>query len=240
MKLKNKIQITGILTVETGMHIGGSEVDLEIGGIDNAVVKDAKTGTPYIPGSSLKGKLRDLIARQKGYKKIVNDIEEVFILFGDAADNQHRNMGHLIVRDAFYIGQFDADEGLEEKSENTINRVTGKAIPRHMERVVRGACFKLEMILDLYEQYNVKLYDIRERKFHIKQNQLIKDDVLFNTLRLGFRLLENDYLGGSGTRGYGKVSLVFEKPVKISFNDDGTMEKSVFDFNFNEASDESR
>ena len=70
MNLIYKIQIKGAITLETGMHIGGSEVELEIGGIDKAVVKDRKTKKPYIPGSSLKGKLRDLIARKLGYQKI--------------------------------------------------------------------------------------------------------------------------------------------------------------------------
>ncbi len=239
MKLKYKIQITGTLTVETGMHIGGSEVDLDIGGIDNSVVKVEKNGPPYIPGSSLKGKLRDLIARKKGYKNHKGDFDETFLLFGDGADNNRRNTGHLIVRDSFYIGEFDQEKVLEEKSENTINRVTGKATPRNMERVVRGARFKLDMILDLYSEYCVKRQvdneNIKdEKEFFTKDKQKISDDAIFNTLKLGFRLLENDFLGGSGTRGYGKVSIKFDVPKKIEFNKDGTTEVTDLDFNFNE------
>jgi CRISPR-associated protein Csm3 len=234
MKLKYKIQITGILTVQTAMHIGGSEVELDIGGIDNAVVKDSKTGIPYIPGSSLKGKLRDLIARKKGYKDIKADVDETFILFGDGAGDNHRNTGHLIFRDAFYQGiDFDPEKGLEEKSENTINRATGKANPRHMERVVRGAEFKLDMILDLYNEYS-----IRKNNNKILDGQPLKDEELLNTIRLGFRLLECDYLGGSGTRGYGKVSLKFDVPRKIEFKDDGKIVTSEFNFDFNLKTDE--
>lgn len=238
MKLKYKIQISGKLTVETGMHIGGSEVDLEIGGIDNAVVKDSKTGVPYIPGSSLKGKLRDLIARKKGYSNIKDDLDETFLLFGEGAGNNHRNTGHLIVRDAFYTGEFDEEKNLEQKSENTIDRVTGKANPRNMERVVRGACFELDMILDLYENYSVKRRVENAPK--IKDNQNVTDEDILNTLKLGFRLLENDFLGGSGTRGYGKVSIKFEVPQKIEFNKNGTTKTTDLDFNFNEPADESR
>ena len=237
MKLKYKIQISGRLTVETGMHIGGSEVDLDIGGIDNAVVKDSKTGIPYIPGSSLKGKLRDLIARKKGYKNLKEDIDETFLLFGEGANNNHRNTGHLIVRDAFYIGEFDQEKGLEEKSENTIDRVTGKANPRHMERVVRGAIFELDMILDLYNNYSVK--QLIGNQFKINDNIVITDEKILDTLKLGFRLLENDFLGGSGTRGYGKVSMELGVPQKIEFNEDGTTLKTDLDFNFNETADES-
>ncbi len=232
MKLKYKIQIRGKLTVETGMHIGGSEVDLEIGGIDNAVVKDSKTGMPYIPGSSLKGKLRDLIARKKGYPDIKDDVDETYLLFGQGADKRHRNTGHLIVRDSFFLGKFDKDMVLEDKSENKIERTTGKATPRHMERVVRGACFELDLILDMYDSYSVKRREGNTSK--IRYNQNVTDDDILNTLKLGFRLLENDFLGGSGTRGYGKVSIKFDTPKKIEFIKDGTIRITDLDFNFNE------
>jgi CRISPR-associated protein Csm3 len=237
MKLKYKIQIKGKLTLETGMHIGGSEVDLEIGGIDKAVVKDKSTNSkkPYIPGSSLKGKLRDLIARSMGYDRIEHDVDETFILFGDGAKEKHRNTGHLIIRDAFYIGDFNPETGLEEKAENTINRVTGVAKPRNMERVVRGATFELDLVLDIYTNYSVR----KKEGYQIKDNQPYTDNQLLEKLRLGFRLLENDYLGGSGTRGYGKVKLLFDTPQKIDFKEDGTTVITPFDFDFNLKADES-
>lgn len=232
MKLEYKIHITGTLTVETGMHIGGSEVELEIGGIDNAVIKDSATGVPYIPGSSLKGKLRDLIARHNNYKNIENDMDATFILFGVGATKKSRNFGHLIVRDSFYNGntEFDFKKELEEKSENVIDRVKGDAKPRHMERVVRNVTFGIDMILDIYEKYNY----LSPKGF--KVNEPFKQNDLLNTLKTGFRLLENDYLGGSGTRGYGKVSLKFNKPNKIFFIDDGTVkiEPMTYDFNLPE------
>lgn len=243
MKLLYKIQIIGKLTVETGMHIGGSEVELEIGGIDNAVIKESSSGIPYIPGSSLKGKLRDLLAKSEGYRSIEEDINEVFVLFGDGASNNNRNNGHLIVRDSFYTGptSFDHNKGLEEKSENTINRITGAAKPRHMERVVKGISFKIEIILDIMDKYNVRYQvDIVESNNHkkyypkFKHSSLNYEKELLVKLKKGFKLLEQDYLGGSGTRGYGKVKMEFEKPNLIEFkNEDGSVVITPYEFDFN-------
>lgn len=243
MKLLYKILITGKLTVETGMHIGGSEVELEIGGIDNAVIKESASGVPYIPGSSLKGKLRDLIAKNEGYRSIDEDINEVFVLFGDGASNNHRNNGHLIVRDSFYDGDtpFDHKMHLEEKSENTINRLTGAAKPRHIERVVKGTSFKIEMILDVMEKYKVRnevvVHEKNNHKNYVpkyKDSELHYETKLLVKLKKGFKLLEQDYLGGSGTRGYGKVKLEFEKPNLIEFkNEDGSVKITPYEFDFN-------
>jgi len=230
MTLKYKILIKGTLTLETGMHIGGSEVELEIGGIDKAVVKEKSTGIPYIPGSSLKGKLRNLIAKKMGYRNLENDIGETLILFGEGASKEkRRHAGYLIIRDAFYCGlSFDPKTGLEEKSENTIDRINGMAKPRNIERVVRGAKFGLDMILDVYETFEVKTTnkDRNEPETYFFN--------LLNTLRLGFRLLEKDYLGGSGTRGYGKISIHFSPLVKVEFLPDGSLKQTIisgFDFN---------
>lgn len=237
MKLNYKIEIKGILKVETGLHIGGSEVELEIGGLDNAVVKDTRTGKPYIPGSSLKGKLRDLIARKMGYENLKDDRDATFILFGEGANDKYRNTGHLIVRDAFFRGNnFDPDKDLEEKSENTIKRSTGKATPRIMERVVNGAEFDLEMIVDIYNTYNyrsrVKKPDENIDEIKMVINRSFGEKDLLDTLKLGFQLLEYDYLGGSGTRGYGKVSIHFKQLHQIEFVN-GEIKRTPMNYNLN-------
>ncbi len=228
MKLLYKIKITGTITLQTGMHIGGAEVDLDIGGIDNAVAKDKQTGRAYIPGSSLKGKLRDLIARHKGYKKHEHDKDETLTLFGRGADrkNNGRFFGNLIVRDSFMVDDENVDEDkmFEDKAENTIDRPTGAAKPRHIERVVKDNVFELDMILDIYDK------DINDTYKSDKE----KTEMLLNTLRLGFRLLEHDYLGGSGTRGYGKVKFNFDKKQKkLVFTDEGKIMESDYEFDLN-------
>lgn len=194
-----KLRIDGKIEVKTGLHIGGSDSDLDIGGIDNSIIK-TKGGIPYIPGSSLKGKLRDLIARSKGYTDIKEDKDETLKLFaGNEIDKCYSNGNpmfdngrkikikiptRLIVRDCFvYNDQVE----IEEKAENTINRATGEAMPRHIERVSPESVFEMEMILDIYDVDKIRVLE------------------LLKTLKLGFDLLEQDYLGGSGSRGYGKI-----------------------------------
>src|SRR6187401_1134944 len=65
LKLIGKLVIEGELHCETGLHVGAGKGSLEIGGADNPVVKDA-FGRPYIPGSSLRGKLRSLLEHASG------------------------------------------------------------------------------------------------------------------------------------------------------------------------------
>ena len=151
-KLLYKLQITGVIEVLTGLHIGGSDVDLNIGGIDNEVAKHNKV--PYIPGSSLAGKLRHLIAKQKGYRDLNSDKGHLALLFKGTGFDMQANLAphtRLLVRDCYLINEnkADIDEFLEDKAENYIIRTTGKATPRHIERVVSGTKFQLNMIMDI-------------------------------------------------------------------------------------------
>jgi CRISPR-associated protein Csm3 len=225
-KLLYKLEISGIIEVKTGLHIGGSDVDLTIGGIDNEVAKHK--GEPYIPGSSLAGKLRHLIAKNKGYKDLSSDRMELALLFNGKGYNQPpsiNNTGNnvqgkllaphtrLLVRDC-YLTENNAMgvELLEDKAENFIIRTTGEAKPRHIERVVAGTKFRLRMIMDIYEYDDVKK--------------------LCETLHLGIMLLNNDYLGGSGSRGYGEVGISIDKVEKISFVNGSISKVDFKEYNF--------
>jgi CRISPR-associated protein Csm3 len=190
-KLVKKILVSTKLTVVTGLHIGGSKDSVEIGGIDTPVIKVAtRKNQPYIPGSSLKGKMRCLLEQVNG-ATAVGKSETVNNLFGYASNNQPSK---LIVRDAYLTA--DSVEKLvaasldmpytENKYENTIDRVKGKAEhPRQSERVPAGAEFEVEMVINVWDDDNA--------------------DKLKQMLQQGIALIENDYLGGSGSRGYGQV-----------------------------------
>ena len=65
LKLIGKLILEGELHCETGLHVGAGKGSLEIGGSDNPVVKDA-FGRPYVPGSSLRGKMRSLLEQSSG------------------------------------------------------------------------------------------------------------------------------------------------------------------------------
>lgn len=201
MKLISKIFITGQIKLETGLHIGGSKTALDIGGIDLNVIKTSE-GVPFIPGSSLKGKLRSQLAKEAGSYSVDNDNETIKELFGDpptAKNGQKGKITRLLVRDAFINSdsksKLEKKEGefsgleldfTETKWENTIDRKSGTAQhPRQLERVPAGAIFDFELV---YNEFDDK-----------------KTDIHISGIKNAMKLLEDDYIGGSGSRGYGKI-----------------------------------
>lgn len=188
----SKLIIKGNIEVQTGMHIGGSEEFSAIGAIDSPVIKDALSRLPILPGSSLKGKMRTLLARK--YNKNIRtehseDAECIKNLFG-SADKSKAMPSRLIFTDSILANQKEilakgAISVTEVKFENAINRQTGVANPRQIERAIKGSVFPLEII------YNVD-----------DENEIVSD---FNLIAESLRMLEYDYIGGSGSRGYGKV-----------------------------------
>ena len=192
-----KIEITGKITLKTGMHIGASEAFAAIGAIDSPVARDPISDLPYIPGSSLKGKMRSLLAKAYNEKVQIKtrdeDHESIKRLFGCSKDaDGYPQPSRLIFSDAILSNQKELEQqGLtmttEAKEENTINPLTAIANPRQIERVVRGAEFPISLI------YNALDPETMEEDF-----RLIAD---------GFKLLQYDYIGGHGSRGYGRIEI---------------------------------
>lgn len=186
-----KIQITGDLEVKTGMHIGGNSAFAAIGAVDSSVIKDVRTNLPMIPGSSLKGKMRSLLAKEFNERVVSPDDDDIRLtrLFG-SAKKESVKPSRIQISDMIMVNDQELREkGLqsmtEVKFENSINRATAVANPRQIERVVRGSIFELDII---YEVENIE--------------ELLED---METIGEGMKLLQYDYLGGSGSRGYGKV-----------------------------------
>lgn len=208
-QLVKKIKINTSITLITGLHIGGNSENVEIGGIDTPVIKLASKGdVPYIPGSSLKGKMRCLLEQTEGASKVGlnKDINNLFgITKNDSIGIKDNIPSKLIVRDAiltenskaYLLGCDNLDMPYtENKYENTIDRVTAKANPRNMERVPAGAVFNAEFIINIWDDDD--------------ENELI---AMFEK---AIRLLENDYLGGSGSRGYGQIKFGEMKKTELS------------------------
>lgn len=215
--LLGKVVIAGKMYCETGLHIGAQGGSAEIGGMDNPVVRDPITRQPYVPGSSLKGKLRALLERahdlefnhpgaQGIYRHECRDTRcPVCRLMGSSGMETGRSAApipaRVLVRDLRLTEDSvrklsEIDTGLlytEWKVENNLDRITSAANPRSMERVPAGAEFGFEII------YSVDVSSSAE----------IAED-LTNLLR-AIELLEDDALGGSGSRGYGKVRFEFER-----------------------------
>lgn len=194
--IRGKIIIQGDLTIKTGMHIGGGSDYAPIGAVDSPFIRDSLTQEPIIPGSSLKGKIRTLIARYRSKEHIVNSIDNdddvIKRLFGST---RPQTISRLQFQDLFISEEtkllfesIDTDTYMGEvKFENTINRVTSVAMPRQIERVPAGTKFVFKLVYTLIDK------DEAEEDLRI--------------LRTGLELLQLDYLGGHGTRGYGRISI---------------------------------
>lgn len=206
-KLVKKIVYTGQITLKTGLHIGGTNTALNIGGPDSFVVRNPITNIPYIPGSSLKGKMRSLIELRDGTifnGGATNDQESMAgALFGTSSDNNEGHPSRIIIRDAEMDlsdpHMFDNTDlpYTESKTEVTINRITAKANPRTIERVPAGAKFNVNMVINIFDTDN--------------EQKLVK------TLKDAIALLENDYLGGNGSRGYGQVVFNLNNPEEKTY-----------------------
>ncbi|MCW5981394.1 MAG: type III-A CRISPR-associated RAMP protein Csm3 [Bryobacteraceae bacterium] len=221
LKLIGKLILDAELHCETGLHIGAGKGSLEIGGADNPVVKDA-FGHPYVPGSSLRGKLRSLLeqatgavspselvylSRRKGQEVRIHQSDrpddEICLLFGrspgrvdrvsgEAVETSSASPARLSIYDApLELGSITDsmrenldDELTEVKSENAVDRITSQANPRTLERVPAGARFKVRMVLDVLCE---------------------EDKELLARVAEGLKLLEDDSLGGGGSRGSGRI-----------------------------------
>lgn len=208
-QLIKKIKIETSITLITGLHIGGNSENVEIGGIDLPIIKLAsRDNEPYIPGSSLKGKMRCLLEQAAGSPQVGLN-EKVNNLFGinkEKNPKKEDRPSKIIVRDAMLskdskkmlLGCDNLDMPYtESKWENTIKRVEGIAEhPRQTERVPAGAEFNAEFIINIWDDDD--------------------EQEMMALFEKGIRLLENDYLGGSGSRGYGQIKFGERKPIELS------------------------
>lgn len=215
--LKGKFIITGKIKVLTGLHIGTSGDFSAIGAVDNIVIRDTVTNKPIIPGSSLKGKMRYLLSRAKyndnstltmpNIKKESDDIKRLFGA-SEPVVLSRLQFCDMLLREKDYGRDVEFDLPYTEiKYENTIDRGTGIANPRQQERVPAGSEFDFRLI------YNIENTENMEKE--------VKQD--FENILLMFELLEDDYLGGHGTRGYGRVKfkdLKLIEKVYIKENED--------------------
>lgn len=219
MQLMNIKQILGQIELLSGLHIGAGETEMHIGGTDNSVVCHPHTRHPYIPGSSLKGKLRALLEMRSGcmhetrgkpirYEHLKNfsgtqleTAKDLLRLFGtsgaDSNDAQEIGPSRASFADCTLTKEWRVNQRnlplTEIKAETAIDRISGTAQGgslRMSERVIAGLSFD----------------------FAISLKEMEGDPDFTGLLLEGLKLLENDALGGSGSRGYGRVKLTFDDP----------------------------
>ncbi|MHB1492789.1 MAG: type III-A CRISPR-associated RAMP protein Csm3 [Thermoplasmataceae archaeon] len=213
LKWKENLCFSGKIRLLTGLHIGAGGEALKIGGVDSPVIttlvknkKGVIKEMPYIPGSSLKGKLRkmaDGISKPELFQK-----EDIETFFGTGKDSRKPSRGatRIIIRDSFpteewidnIVNSDFYDGGLELKGENWI-KADGVAKPRFIQRVIPDVEFKVDIIVSLYKSDTEK----DEKRF-------------IDILKSSMGALEDSYLGGSGTRGYGRVEIImdFNNPIR--------------------------
>ncbi|TAN45546.1 MAG: type III-A CRISPR-associated RAMP protein Csm3 [Nitrospirae bacterium] len=217
LKLKKIKKLEGTITLKSGLHIGSGNMEMHIGGTDSPVIKHPHTLEPYIPGSSLKGKVRSLLEMASGLMIQTNggvvstkilgklsgkdktEAEAIIKIFGSGGDDKEENADIGPTRVSFSDCYLDdkwkkqAQEKrwqlTEVKSENSIDRIKGTAAnPRFIERVPEGTQFNFNLTFKILDE---------------------SDEQLFDKLLEGLKLLELDAIGGSGSRGYGRIKFEF-------------------------------
>ncbi len=218
MKLLSIKKLEGKITLKSGLHIGSGNMEMHIGGTDSPVIKHPHTLEPYIPGSSLKGKVRSLLEMASGLvpfakdegglvssktaQKVKNEPEllehadAILKIFGSSGADKEDETGYGPTRVSFsdcFMNEDWKEKAIqnrwplsEVKSENSINRIEGTAAnPRFIERVPEGTEFNFLVTFKILDKTEEQLFD----------NYILK----------GLKLLEMDALGGSGSRGYGRI-----------------------------------
>jgi CRISPR-associated protein Csm3 len=230
MKLSKIERLEGTIKLKSGLHIGSGNTEMHIGGTDSPVIKHSHTLEPYIPGSSLKGKIRSLLEMESGLVPfavddgglvscktleqvknnpvLANKAKAILKIFGSSGADKvdetplgptRVSFADCYLEDAWRQKAKDNRWLLtEEKSENSIDRIRGTAEnPRFIERVPEGAEFHFLVSFKIFQE---------------------DDNELFNFLLRGLKLLEMDALGGSGSRGYGRIAFSFsDKEINASF-----------------------
>jgi CRISPR-associated protein Csm3 len=229
LRLAEIKKLEGTITLKSGLHIGSGDTEMHIGGIDSPVIKHIHTLEPYIPGSSLKGKVRSMLEMESGLmaitegnvvsnstigkvdkvedekEKLKNKCKAILKIFGSSGDDIKDETAFGPTRAYFsdcYLNEVWKNKAkenrwllTEQKSENVINRIKGTAEhPRFIERVPEGTQFDFLIA------------------FRILENG---EESLFDVLLCGIKLVEMDTLGGSGSRGYGRIAFSF-KDMKIN------------------------
>lgn len=233
------IVIRGKIELLTGMHIGGSKEKLEIGGVDNVVIRNPRNSYPYIPGSSIKGKMRHLLEYlldaikkpigadpnkpdevQKHLGKVSKD-ERIVRLFGIGADDKDKDetlkgigLARLIVRDAYpdqsTINMWEEDLGSD-------SNFTEYKAENTIDRLTSAANPRfIERVVEGSKFEFEMVYSVY-RMEDKDTNEVIEKDLIH--LFAGLRLMEGSALGKAGSRGYGKIRFHVVEPSVVKKED---------------------
>lgn len=229
-----KVFLRGTITALTGLRVGGSEQGLDASGLDNLVVRHALLDEPYVPGSSLRGRMRCLLERLQGlsgagagevaFGPADDPTHPLVQLFGLATKSGAGIPSRVLVRDALLTPDSRRRLGrlrgvlpmTETKAEAMIDRVTAAASARTLERLPAGAELRFEIALEVRalpeitagSEARAKLVEA-QRATRGEANGHGRDEDL-RWLITGLDLIQDDALGGHASRGYGRVKIRIE------------------------------
>jgi CRISPR-associated protein Csm3 len=235
--LKMKLLIDGEIETLTGLHIGGNDAGLGIGGADRLVVRNPEDNRPYIPGSSVKGKLRSLLERSgeaKGIEVKEEKDEEgnvvgftvkpcecgrhdclVCLVFGIPAgktkyeeDKPSAGAARLIVRDS-HLTPGTASE--MEKWRHLDMPYTEIKTEVSIDRLTSAANPRQ------FERVPAGARFVLSLVLNVSDGDNDGRDNLNLVLR-GLKLMADDYLGGQGSRGYGAVKITVTSVRSLSID----------------------
>ncbi len=217
-----KIILEGEISCHTGLHIGAGKGSLEIGGADNPVVKDA-FGIPYIPGSSLRGRLRSLLeqalglavpselvflSKRRGQEVRIHQSDraddEICILFGRNSGRMEKVGGEAIesssatpARLTVYDAPLVLDSITPQMRENLDDELTEVKSENAVDRITSQANPRTLERVPAGARF----------RFRMVLDVLCPEDKpLLALVAEGLRLLEDDALGGGASRGSGRIS----------------------------------
>jgi CRISPR-associated protein Csm3 len=241
-----KVFLRGTMTALTGLRVGGSEQGLDAAGLEHLVARHALLDEPYVPGSSLRGKLRCSLERLQG---IAGPPAGDHVVFGPADDPAHPLVqlfgaagkdgaglpSRVLVRDALLTA--DTRRRLarlrgvlpmtETKAEVCLDRVSAAASPRTVERLPAGAELRFDLVLEVRAAPEASPEGLpaglsraleAQRASRTEANGWGRDEDL-RWLVTGLALLQDDALGGHGSRGYGRVKIRLD-PLALRTRDD--------------------
>ncbi len=224
MKLTSIKKLEGTITLKSGLHIGSGDMEMHIGGTDSPVIKHPHTFEPYIPGSSIKGKVRSLMEMASGLVPFA------------------REAGGLVSVKTLKNNEVNKDPELKNKAE-AILKIFGSSGADKDDETVLGPTRVSFADCYLYDEWKEeakkKRWPLTEEKSENRINRISGtaehprfiervpegtkfkfslsfkvldegDEKLFDELLKGLKLLEMDALGGNGSRGYGRIEFSFD------------------------------
>ena len=218
MQLKAIKQITGIIRLRSGLHIGAGKDTVEIGGLDQPIIKHPVTGAPYIPGSSLKGKMRALLETSVFFQNPGTNASILGLDKTGKVNGEPCGCGKKDCPACTLFGAHKAPKECDPDLGPTRILVRDANLTQESEEQFKSGRLPMEV---KYENIINRIQGVAEHPRPLERVpagtsftltialKVFDTDVESELLKhvwQGLKLIEMDALGGGGSRGSGQVS----------------------------------